>query len=73
MKEHITNNTSPPSLFYNRFPVPFLEDDHSFVKNYNDLIRSFSKKYNQPHNFYIESRVKTIESEQLNQLNVTSR
>ena len=43
-KSHIGNGSSPPSLFYNRFPVPFLADDENYVEDYNDLINEFQTK-----------------------------
>ena len=49
---HLENGSTPPSIFYNRFPIPLLADDEDFVNDYIDLIGDFqtqamnlSKKY----------------------------
>ena len=38
---HLQNTTVPPSLLWNRFPVPFLPQDQAFVDDYNKLISAF--------------------------------
>ena len=43
LKEHTKNQTSPPALFFNRFPTPMLHDDSNFVDKYNNLIQEFQK------------------------------
>ena len=35
----------PPSVFYRRFPDPFLHDDALFINEYNDMINDFQQKY----------------------------
>jgi hypothetical protein len=38
LQTHLENGTSPPSLFFKRFPRPMLIDDDEFVDWYNDSI-----------------------------------
>jgi hypothetical protein len=41
---HKNNKTTPNSLFFNRFPSPFLEHDQEFVDKYNGLIEDTQNK-----------------------------
>ena len=41
---HLKNETTPPTLFYTEFPIPFLQDDEEFVFEYNGLIKEFQTK-----------------------------
>jgi hypothetical protein len=41
---HQSNQTTPSSLFFNKFPKPFLNDDIAFVEDYNKLVREFQTK-----------------------------
>jgi hypothetical protein len=41
---HQNNQTTPSSLFFNKFPKPFLNDDIAFVEDYNKLVREFQTK-----------------------------
>ena len=43
LTEHIKYKTSPPTLFFNRFPTPMLHDDSNFINEYNNLIQDFQK------------------------------
>ncbi len=38
------NPTTPPSLFFQKFPEPFLPEVEDFVKEYNEEIRAFQGK-----------------------------
>jgi len=40
-EKHIQNGTTPASLFFNRFPIPFLKNNHRFIDGYNNLISEF--------------------------------
>jgi hypothetical protein len=70
MKTHISNDTAPQCLNYNRFPLPFLYHNKDYVDNYNSLIGKFQKEIM---NFnidalkkYNESLTKQIESSKNN-------
>ena len=41
MKLHIENNTTPASLFFNRFPLPFYAHDVEYIEKYNQRIKEF--------------------------------
>lgn len=41
MKLHLSSNTTPPSLFFNRFPQPFFPDSQDFVNRHNNRITQF--------------------------------
>lgn len=60
-KTHLNNKTSPPSLFFNRFPTPFLHDDETFVNNYNALIEDFQVKTMNLCVSTLESRINSLE------------
>ena len=38
---HLSNKSTPNSLFYNRFPLPFFNEDESFVNKQNKLIERY--------------------------------
>ncbi len=40
---HLEKHTTPPSLFFNRMPVPFLKDNHSFIEAYNEQCFKFQE------------------------------
>ena len=42
-EKHLQNSTCPQSLNYDRFPIPFLQDDENFVNKYNQLIETFQR------------------------------
>jgi len=44
INSHKTNGTTPSSLFFNKFPRPFLIDDSIYVEKYNQLIHDFQTK-----------------------------
>jgi hypothetical protein len=41
MRLHIDNETSPTSLFFNRFPQPFFIHDEEYIERYNNRIKTF--------------------------------
>jgi hypothetical protein len=59
---HLSNNTTPPSLFYNRFPQPFLADDNEFVNKYNNLISEFQVNTLNLCKEFLVARVEKIEA-----------
>jgi hypothetical protein len=64
---HLENGTTPPSLFFNRFPVPFLADDQAYLDVYNDLCEDFQHKALKQNIFSLQSRIATL-GEELNNL-----
>ena len=38
---HTANKSTPSSLFYNRFPIPFFADDEDFVSKQNKIIERY--------------------------------
>jgi hypothetical protein len=43
-KIHTTNNTTPSSLFFDRYPPPLFREDEKFIDSYNALIREMQKR-----------------------------
>ena len=60
---HLENNTTPRSLFYNRFPKPFIQDDADFVKEYNKYISEFQTKAILLSKETLEKRIDSLERE----------
>ncbi|CAF0977643.1 unnamed protein product [Brachionus calyciflorus] len=42
--KHLTRGTTPPALFYNKFPAPYLPKNEKFVEKYNSIIESTQKQ-----------------------------
>lgn len=42
---HLSNNTVPSSLFYNRFPSPMFDHDKDFVDKFNEIIHESQIKF----------------------------
>ena len=57
---HIERKTTPPSLFFNRFPAPFLADDESFLKKYNDIIENLQINIMKLINSHLKIKVDSV-------------
>ena len=70
---HTQKETTPSTLFYNRFPKPFFRDNQPFLDKYNDLIKEFQYSSLRLIIGEIESRLEdieeTIEGEKQNIIN----
>ena len=40
MRFHLQSKTTPKSLFFNRFPEPFIKNDEKFIEEYNTIIET---------------------------------
>ena len=62
---HLINKTTPPSLFYNKFPQPFLADDEAYVDDYNNLVSDFQAKAMNLAKTHLEKRINNLEDDLL--------
>jgi len=42
--KHISRGTTPPALFFDKFPAPYLPKNKSFVEKYNDIVMNTQKQ-----------------------------
>lgn len=63
MKIHATRKTTPKSLFYNQFPLPFLKDDAVFIEAYNKIIAETQTKTMNLIKTTFETRVENLDKE----------
>jgi hypothetical protein len=62
IKTHLQNETTPSSLFYNKFPTPLLNDDPEFVEAHNNLIKEFTTKSMKMSDHFLNNRITIIDN-----------
>ena len=60
---HISNGTTPSSIFFNRFPKPFFDKDELFVEKYNEIIEKTQKAIIDLIKDSLKSKIESITTE----------
>lgn len=63
IKSHISNKTTPSSLFYCRFPRPFFWDDEEYVKMHNERISKWQIEAMNQDIDYLNKKINEIDLE----------
>ena len=60
---HLENGTTPPSLFYNRLPIPMLHGNPDYVNDYNDLCARFQSDSLNLINVHLSKETESLEND----------
>jgi len=60
---HLENGTTPPSLCYNRLPIPMLHGNLNYVNDYNDLCSRFQSDSLNLINVHLSKETESLEND----------